>query len=164
MIPADRFSMDSNTAWWSMPDLMGILTDFGKPPLERPCDVCGDLLVHGGYRMACCGATGRHTFDIEVECTGSLEPNGHGGLSCNGGCGQAPPYGVLTYRAAIIPGHVLRVAADVGPVLPGRHVRVTGGGIAWLAEPIDGGGWKHTEIVLPPATEVDDWAIGLWVR
>lgn len=150
MIPATSFRLDGDTALWvqDRPPEYGPDddTDFGNV-YYRPCDTC-----HGGEAWwtavqanPCpdCDGTGRHTLDIEVPYT-------HREMGCTRG--EVEEVGGIwphhTFRVHVI--DVLPIVADVGPVPEGIHVRITGGGICWLAEPISGGGWRHTEITLPP--------------
>ena len=148
MISADQITFDGDTLWWAWtPTFFAtyqITTPWTLQMYDRPCATCSGQTRYenDGYVCSARCIDGRHTFEIEVN-TGVRE------------------WGfdkIKTYRVSIVPGMVLSIVANIGPVPDERHIRVTGAGIAWLAEPIDGG-WKHTEIILPPAAKVDGWAI-----
>ena len=146
MIQADHITFEGATALYvglpSGPLNLDVITAF-----DRPCGTCNgeesnETVGRDIWYCPDC-IDGRHTFEIEVD-RWALG-NRHGPKA-------------ITLRVSVVPGVVLPIVADVGPVPDERHIRVTGAGIAWLAEPIDGG-WKHTEIILPPAAKVDGWAI-----
>ena len=146
-------------------------------PLDRPCDTCdgtgcdidfcrecGDEYEDPCDRHAehvnqtdddgCCPAcfgSGRPCFDIEVvtKAGGRFTPR--------------TEYETLT--VSVVPGMVMPIVDDLGPVFDRSvHVRLTGGGIAWLATPRLDGGWQHTEIDLPSAAAVGGTAVRLDVH
>jgi len=139
---------------------------------DRPCDTCGgagrrqvdrygnawgdklaeamSTVIVGDIACPDCDGTGRHTFTMDVAYITRAD------LCPHDRCGSL--------RVHVIPDMVLPIYADVGPVPTETHIRITGGGIAWLAEPIQGGGWRHTEITLPSAAKPGDWLVQLEVH
>lgn len=62
MIVAETyFRRDGDRAWLVTTDPERMVE------VDRPCATCGDLMVHGGFMMACCGATGQQRFELEVQ-------------------------------------------------------------------------------------------------
>lgn len=163
MIPTDHIHFnDDGTAWWVWTEddhHAYANVDHDNIGLDRPCDTCGGSGTCGAsangqsigwQRCNDCHGTGRHVFQIEVVNMGTpYQP-------------AKPHY--RTLRVHVVPGMVLPIVADVGRPVPSEtHIRITGGGIAWLAERIDGGGWRHTEITLPPDAKPGMWAVKLAV-
>lgn len=151
------FNAERTEAWLVGPDY--------TPPfiatLDRLCDHCekwfhhGDGTIHSlGKRDPECDGTGRNTLMIEVECTGTLQRNERGGLTCDGGCADAYPWGTVSYRAHIRPGMV-------APVVQGRtqsdalRIELLDNGKFWL---VDGPRGIRT-LDMPASTKVGDWAV-----
>jgi len=173
MIPADSFllSDDGTTALVVFGGVPG-WTPIGWEADNRPCVVCKGL----GRDIAdlvtpCpdCDGTGRHTFTIEVECTGKLvevTDNGRFGLSCDGGCGKEYPWGTLTFTVHVL--DVLPIVNEAGSKgIPGRvitHNVMTGlGGTVvrtWLWDGLE----AREPITLPPAAQPGQWLVRLAVH
>jgi hypothetical protein len=156
MIPASHWHDNGDGTAWRIMD-----HDYREGPgldPDRPCDTCGGQTRYEGDNFHCpdCSGTGRHTFTVEVETFTVFDAS-------DGGRGIR--YEPSTHRVSVVPGGmVLPIVDDVGPVPSETHIRITGGGIAWLAERIEGGGWRHTEITLPPAAAPGMWAVKLAVQ
>ena len=168
MIPADNFllSDDGTTALW-VNDAPGAAN---TTTLNRPCETTyTDLQERFGdpyVRCPDCDGTGRHTFTIEVECTGKLvevTDNGRFGLSCDGGCGKEYPWGTLTFTV-----HVFDVLPIVdendamnGPGIPRRCIIYRSPTEAWFYGDADEG---VERITLPPDAAPDMFAVSLDVH
>lgn len=109
MIPSSHFHLEADTAWWVTGDLIASSEGWALT-IDRPCDTCdGERLVPGStadelqrIEEVCpsCDGTGRHTFDVEVECL--CEPES--GLD---GCEAG------TYRVHVISGMVLPIVETI---------------------------------------------------
>ena len=171
MIPADSFllSDDGTTALVVFGGVPGWTPIGWEALFNRPCVVCKGL----GRDIAdlvtpCpdCDGTGRHTFTIEVECTGKLvevTDNGRFGLSCDGGCGKEYPWGTLTFTV-----HVFDVLPIVdendamnGPGIPRRCIIYRSPTEAWFYGDADEG---VERITLPPDAAPDMFAVSLDVH
>lgn len=164
MTPADRFLLDNDTAWWVIGDL-DAFHDYEYLDLERPCEswrpVCNRIGPNFGKpdHNGCsdCGSTGRHTFDIEVECptcTGRAEWCGFDGIG-NPACSN----GVTTYRVSIVPGTVLLIA-DRDDLSPTALIFINESGNAYLYDPSER---INLPVFLPSAAAPGMWAVKLKV-
>lgn len=170
MIPATHITpFVDDLAWLVFKDNEYQDVTFQWDMLDRLCDACGGqgflYMPEDGLTCLDCRGSKRHCLDIEVEdpicvkawpdgCNGDYDPR-----CCRfpKSCSRYPH----TLTVSVVPGMVLPIHPDLGAVPDTHHVRVTGGGIAWLAERINNGGWRHTMIDLPSAAEPGMWAVQL---
>jgi hypothetical protein len=166
MIPADSITFnDDGTAWWVVrkcPEPRGqqsMHTDcnVGATILDQPCDTCGgegvvDDLDNDGAVVTCewCDGTGRHTFEIEVECQWNTRA-----------MNDAFPEFPKMDSPRILRVHVL----DALPIYGGYKTRPVGH--IWINS--DGDAWHHDVneskiVTLPPAAKPGMWAVKLEVH
>jgi hypothetical protein len=152
--PGQWRDQGDGTACWVIPDLMSILTDYGKPPLDRPCDTCGGTLAQGQApddRCPDCGGTGRHTFTVEV---GTYTPNG---------IPDDPSIAIYCERrrVSVVPGMVLPIV-EHGTEANGYPFITKG--LGWVMHHIPKAKAVRSVITLPPAAAPGMWAVKLAVR
>lgn len=137
-VPADRIHFDGSTAWRVMDHDYRV--GEGMDP-DRPCDTCmGD---EDYWPDPDCGSSGRHVFDLRVECRCGWSQHGDGHL----------------YRVHVVPGMVVPIGGDGRRTpWPGAHVEVVGNeSYLWV-------GPHSTDmerITLPPAAKPGMWAVKL---
>ena len=161
-IPAShiKFSDDRKTAWVVFDDddneRLARSSRAFVSDLDRPCDRCHGKLEYrtsDNWRsdvLPCDCRFGQHCFDIEVvtKAGGRFTPR--------------TEYETLT--VSVVPGMVAPIVDDLGPIVDRSvHVRLTGGGIAWLATPrLDG--WRMLPIDLPDVAATGMYAVRLNVH
>ena len=173
MIPANHITINGDTAWWVFDHGLQLID---LAAADVPCDGCfnGEYPIwdHNDVEVECpdCDGTGRHTFAIEVECVGTLMPNDHGGLTCDGGCSDYP-YGVVTHRVHVVPSMVVPIVDVWGDhesaPRNGRVVDLGNQGHAWVVDITSKADWQLQpveRITLPPAAKPGMWAVQLAVH
>lgn len=158
--------------WW---DSRRYMSDLG-----RPCDTCGGFCrlrenAADSYGRPCpdCDGTGRHTFDVEVECSCAchrlhskypgLSRDALGQCKRDGSCVG----GTLTYRASIVPGMVLPlVAIDQHNTIGHYIVQTQPSGRCWELDNTDFPVKQHgdSDITLPAAAAPGIYAVKLRIH
>ena len=166
MIPATHFlPLHDGTAWVVFGDDDNERDFFPAEwvtDLDRPCDTCDggtfeiDKGFNGGVCPECAGS-GRHTFDVEVECwndgTEMVCPRGS---TCSPTCG-----GWATYRVHVLDVLPIRQwASTLNPPL-GRWLAMNGGSGRYSIQECDGIGLTShpSNVTLPPAARPGMWAV-----
>jgi len=128
MIPADRFRLtDDGHAWWVVTE--GLIESWKVESPDRPCDsfrpVCNRIGPGFGKpdHRGCpdCNGTGRHTFDVEVECWNDCKRFGGRvpGWARGSGWDWVPCWCDGTFkialRVSVIPGMILPIIRGACP-------------------------------------------------
>ena len=149
MIPADHITFDGDKAWTLLVELAQYCRAGEFPQLlDRPCEWCQRHLSSGIWpNCPECNRSGRHTFEIEVECP-----------TCDEHCVAYD----RTYRVAIVPGMVLPILLARSE-LPDSTCIVDWknrycGNPRFAVSPLDTHGYC---ITLPPAARPGMWAVQL---
>ena len=162
MIPADHITFDGDMAWWVLDEDYEFDSVHARS-LDRPCEWCQRHLSSGAWpNCPDCNGTGRHTFQIEVECdvcADRAEWCGFDGIG-NPLCSN----GTVALRVSIVPGMVLPIVSaeqyrnDMS--LRGPFVIAYSDGTTSV--------YHNTSDIrvtpLPPAAKPGDWAVQLNVQ
>jgi hypothetical protein len=153
MIPqsAIHFNPDG-TAWSVGDDLDKLIFDLFDLAVQLIPRKRNELAVLAGA-----------AWTVEVECTGTLQPNDQGGLTCDGGCADAYPWGTVSYRVSVVPGMVLPIVAwgqrrEIEPPYLVTQLPPP------MAIYVDADRIARATVTLPPDAKPGMWAVKLQVH